>query len=410
MLGDWENWCDYQVIVDEIPDPYQIYSRNFQRTADYVARHIEVDTTETNYYRLRLTTEGNSRLDEHDVFDDNENSLRNLMDGIKSPNSIMYAYRPSWDEITRQKVQLMRLTNARFLAPFERVTIMGDEFRQSMLALAWEHKYDVDWQPHPQWQPSWRRAVPLKDRARIFYFASKDERRGSVTAYAEGKFVPKILAWFDDPANDPGQVLITTNKRFEEHFETPKFISQEAILPDGSIQSTIISERKIKRLWKAPKLAGSDEYKTLSNVAFLAAMRPSGDERQFVERALLISEDEVIRWREYNTLYQFVMRINLRVYESWEIANVYVFDQWQAEYLRERFGGCLEMTHIKGVLGNGAGVKKGGRPAKNGARMSDAEQKRRRRAEIKATKLAEEQAKPPSNQKLLTEIIRKTKK
>ncbi len=42
--------------------------------------------------------------------------------------------------------------------------------------------------------------------------------------------------------------------------------------------------------------------------------------------------------------------------------------------------------------------------------MSDAEQKRRRRAEIKATKLAEEQAKPPSNQKLLTEIIRKTKK
>ena len=66
-------------------------------------------------------------------------------------------------------------------------------------------------------------------------------------------------------------------------------------------------------------------------------MRPGKDEKSFIERSLLISEDEIIRWREYNTLYQFVMRICLRLFDRSDEANIYVFDEWQAEHLRGRF-------------------------------------------------------------------------
>ena len=119
-------------------------------------------------------------------------------------------------------------------------------------------------------------------------------------------------------------------------------------------------------------MAGTDVYKDMSNVAFFAAMRPSGDEQAFVAKSLMIEEEAIIRWREYNALYQFVMRICLRKYESSEVANVYVFDEQQAEYLRDRFGGCLNFTHIKGVVEMKS--NKGGRPKRANA-MTPAERK-----------------------------------
>ena len=39
-------------------------------------------------------------------------------------------------------------------------------------------------------------------------------------------------------------------------------------------------------------------------------------------------------------MFQFVMRGNLRIFKSPEIGNVYVYDEYQAELLRDRFGGC----------------------------------------------------------------------
>jgi hypothetical protein len=284
----------------------------------------------------------------------------------------------------------MRLTSPGFLRPFRTVTFMGDEFRQSTLALAFENKYAVDWQPHPAFKPTRQRKTPLKDRVRLFYFATKDDRRGSVTHYAENKLIPKILKWFDDPANDPGQVLITSNRRFEHCFEKPKMKTHDEPTPSG-VQRVLTPTNTIARLWAPPKLAGTDIYKDMSNVAFFAAMRPGGEETDFVGRSLLITEEEIIRWREYNALYQFVMRICPRKYDSDEIANIYVFDEYQAEYLRERFGGCGEFTHIDGVCS--FTQTKGGRPAKNpkGA-TSPAERKRAQRERDRAAKKAERDA------------------
>ena len=121
----------------------------------------------------------------------------------------------------------------------------------------------------------------------------------------------------------------------------------------------------------------TDIYKTLTNVAFFAAMRPGNDEVGFVQKSLLITEDEIIGRREYNAMFQFVMRGNLRVLESAEIGDVYVYDEYQAEYLRDRCGGCREFTHIRDVV---PVVKphKGGRPMKNDASAETVKRRERR--------------------------------
>ena len=381
LAADWYSWRDFEMIVDEIPEPYVTQCRDFRNTADYVWQFIEAtDSSETNYHHLGLTDAGWRKTGVNGSFDDNEQPLRSLLEAIRRPNVSVYAHKEGWDQMAAQKVLLMRLLHAGFARYFRAVTIIGDEFRRSTLALAFTCKYGVDWQPHPDWKPARTRTTPLKDRVRLFYFASREELRGSLTGYEDRKLIPKLIKWFE--VNNPGQVLITTNKRFKHLFEMPDFGVEDDAHVDGIYRTR--KGKKISLLWVPPKLAGTDLYKTMTNVAFLAAMRPGRDEVALVRKSLLISEDEIIRWREYNTLYQFVMRICLRLFDSDQIANIYVFDEYQAEYLRERFGGCLDDTHIKDAIPT-AKPSKGGRPKKpEGDAMSAAERKRRQRHKAKA--------------------------
>jgi hypothetical protein len=390
LLSDWHLWQDFYLIVDEVPEPYQTHSRDFRKTADYMRKHIEAAESETNYHRLGLTTEGHKKVGVDGGFDDNEGVLKGLLEAIKRPNQNVYAYKESWDQMDTQRVLLMRLLQAGFIRHFRQVTIMGDEFTRSMLAMTFVNKYGVEWVKHPDWNPRWTRATPLKDRVRLFYFASKDEPRGSVTGYTERSLIPKIIKWFQD--NNPGQTLITTNRRFEHLFEKPDDTHIDTAEREGIYRER--NGKKIDLLWVPPKLAGTDIYKDMTNVAFFAALRPGGDEVAFVRKSLLITEADVIRWREYNTLFQFVMRICLRKFKSGEVANVYVYDEWQAEYLRERFGGCLEYRQIANVfppvkISKGGGSKPKGA---NGEAKSALERKReqRQRGKEKAAAAAEQ--------------------
>ncbi|MEI6987108.1 MAG: hypothetical protein WCK65_13365, partial [Rhodospirillaceae bacterium] len=77
------------------------------------------------------------------------------------------------------------------------------------------------------------------------------------------------------------------------------------------------------------------------------------------EKVFLIDHATQVRWREYNPLYQFVMRSALRDYESDPNVSVYVFDRYQADYLHQRTG--MPIAHVQGVLAVDA-VSKGGRP------------------------------------------------
>jgi len=99
-----------------------------------------------------------------------------------------------------------------------------------------------------------------------------------------------------------------------------------------------------------------------------------------MEKVFSIDHPTQVRWREFNPLYQFVMRSALRDYESDANVNVYVFDRYQAEYLHERTG--MPIFFIPGVLVADS-VRTGGRPRAEQP-MSGTERSRVARARKKA--------------------------
>ena len=55
-----------------------------------------------------------------------------------------------------------------------------------------------------------------------------------------------------------------------------------------------------------------------------------------------MSNQQLTDWREYNALYQFVMRSNLRDIDSAAPVTIYVFSRKQADYLQRRLGGTVQ--------------------------------------------------------------------
>jgi hypothetical protein len=55
-----------------------------------------------------------------------------------------------------------------------------------------------------------------------------------------------------------------------------------------------------------------------------------------------LSAQELTEWREYNAMYQFVMRCALRDFASSVPVVIYVFSRNQAQYINERLGGRIE--------------------------------------------------------------------
>ena len=78
---------------------------------------------------------------------------------------------------------------------------------------------------------------------------------------------------------------------------------------------------------------------------------------------------DLTEWREFNAMYQFVMRCVLRDFSSAEPVVIYVFSRKQAEYLRVRLGGKIEK--VAGIV-----IDKPVRCTHEGGAMTPAERKK----------------------------------
>jgi hypothetical protein len=98
-----------------------------------------------------------------------------------------------------------------------------------------------------------------------------------------------------------------------------------------------------------PKSHGRNDLQHYRAVAFLAAMKGSIFEIGQLKSICGMTAQQLADWREYNVLYQFVLRSNLPDFASADPVAVYVFSRRQAEYLRERLGGA-PIRKIDGVV------------------------------------------------------------
>lgn len=92
----------------------------------------------------------------------------------------------------------------------------------------------------------------------------------------------------------------------------------------------------------SPKAHGRNDLQHYKRVAWLAAMKASQFEVGSLREVCGMTAAELTDWREFNAMYQFVMRGVLRDFSSAEPAVVYVFSRRQAEYLKRRLGSTIE--------------------------------------------------------------------
>lgn len=107
----------------------------------------------------------------------------------------------------------------------------------------------------------------------------------------------------------------------------------------------------------APFADGLNDYRDYTCVVYMCSMLPSAGEIQIYKAVFgeHMSFETVAAARNYETLYQFLNRSNIRDYKSKNIVTIIVPDRFMAEYLSNR---C---THIPGVVDDSA--RTAGRPA-----------------------------------------------
>jgi hypothetical protein len=353
---DWSGWNDFEIIIDEIPDVYINYVDAFYSTHHVLKDYVEVIDEISNFYQLGLTQKGVSKFEKDGKVDRIESSIEGLLESINNKNLKVYANKQTWNNSALEKISFLRLLDPGFLTHFKSVIILGDEFTKSLMYLVWKKTFDVEFTAHPDWKPARKRMVPLKKRVFIHYWSDADEneRRASKTLFdSDANILGQMKDWtLDNVCVGESQSIITTPSNHKKKFDLelpPEF--RDVVNEDTGGIDTVCVIKSPPLRWLQPKVHGLDKYKGLRKAVWMAAMRPSGLEVAFLSAVLGITEEEIIYWREYNSLYQYVMRIALRDYESGAQCHVYVWDLIQAKYLEGRFGGSLGLIKESGISG-----------------------------------------------------------
>lgn len=320
MQMDWSAWTDFEFIMDEVPEVSSVFKLKVGNHVDLFRRYVSVATGDGNCHRLELTELGAAvaRSSEVDDYDAVHHGLLNL---LAKPNTFVWVKKEGWDNPeSGGKLEFFGITSPLNLRTFRKVWMLGDELTTSITVKAWQAKWGVTFQPVEFNRQT--RTVPTSQRTSIYYFS--EHRDSSLTRFNEGDMpLTAICDWIKVHAGKTA-VLWTANERLK---------SKASLDPADYI---------------SPKAHGRNDLMHHTHVAWLAAMKPSKFEIATLREVTGVTASDLVEWREFNALYQFVMRSALRRFDSGQPATIYVFSRRQADYLHRRLGGTLHK--VEGIV------------------------------------------------------------
>ena len=311
---DWSRWGDFEIIFDEVPDCFQVFKIDAKNHAEEFRRYVRVEGSDGACYSLGLTGAGRDLARNTDV-DDYDKVHHGLCVLMAKPNTYVWVKRTAWDDPSAGgRLEFFAITSPLNLSHFTSVRLLGDEAMKSVTVKTWSEKWGVTFTPLDFDRR--KRIVPTSDRVTIRYFS--DHRDSSITRFREGDMpLEAMTKWIKQ---DAGQVpvLWSTNERLRAK---AKLDQQDFI---------------------SPKAHGRNDLQHYKRVAWLTAMKASKFEVGTLREVCGMTAADLTEWREYNVMYQFVMRCVLRDFSSAEPVVIYVFSRKQAEYLRSRLSGTIE--------------------------------------------------------------------
>lgn len=146
-----------------------------------------------------------------------------------------------------------------------------------------------------------KRKTPIEERMNVYYF-SKNKRMSKTYRISNQDKVQKVCDYINANLSNFYYTLNNDSKQFFNL--NGEFISCDT--------------------------RGINSFQTYDTCVWLASLKPSPAEIKACELIFNITKDELIKSREYESIYQFVNRSKLRDYNSTEKVDVYVFDKEQA--------------------------------------------------------------------------------
>ena len=317
---DWSQWGDCTIVFDEVPDIFQVFRIDAANHRDVFCKYVRVEAEDGACYSLGLTAAGRKLARATDV-DDYDKVHHGLCVLLAKANTFVWVKRKAWDDpADGGRLEFFAIVSPLNLSAFKAVRLLGDEASKSISVKAWAEKWGVKFEAIDFERR--QRLVPTADRVTIRYFSA--HRDSSITRFREGDMpLEAVSAWIKKDA-DAEPVLWTANERLRAKAKLDQ------------------------RDYISPKAHGRNDLQHYRCVAWLAAMKASQFEIGTLREVCGMTAQELIDWREFNAMYQFVMRCVLRDFSSAEPVVIYVFSKRQAEYLHGRLGGRVE--HVPGVV------------------------------------------------------------
>lgn len=218
-------------------------------------------------------------------------------------NNDVCIFNTSW--IVEQKVKHLCITAYKDLSKYSHLNIhfCANNFEQSLIYLANKSLFSKKELDGIQ-----QRTVPIDKRLKVYYFSESDlsktwKSKNQDELYKVYQYLKKVL--------QPDSYYWTKNKA-------------DSYKVDG------VEKFDLGKNFISCDTRGINSMKRFDTCIWLASLRPCETEVQQYEHLFGISGNELLRAREQETLWQFVMRGCIREFDSDKEQIVYVFSKEQA--------------------------------------------------------------------------------
>ncbi|EPC4028610.1 hypothetical protein ACRZOU_004428 [Aeromonas salmonicida] len=212
-------------------------------------------------------------------------------------------FNTSW--LVEEETTKMAITAYKNLTKYSHLDIhfCANNFEQTLIYLANKHffvKKDLD--------GIMTRTVPVQQRLKVFYFSDSDLSK----------------SWKDKSQDELAKIYRYLNKVLPPNSFYWTKNNADSYKVDG------VERFELAGHFISCDTRGINSMKGFDTCVWLACLRPSSTEIKQYEHLFGISGDELLRAREQETLWQFVMRGCIREFDSDKVQTVYVFSKEQA--------------------------------------------------------------------------------
>jgi hypothetical protein len=321
-MPSWKRTGDWELIIDEIPPADGTFQLNVPETFRWFISDFEIDQGHGSYFRLTRAIGRQRRFDDLAVNrekDDLLAVLRELYARVNSRGHEVCVPRDSWlrlgmprfDADGRHGALICHWTlRPELLDVWDKPTIMGANFTNSMLHQLWQGK--VNFAPHPHIRPAFDQYPrEVSERLTIRYVS---ERRNSVRLQERRE----------------EQFRAAINESIAEHWHDEPFLwvantkqGDDFVVRDGGTRISPITH-------------GRNDCRNYTRIAFFAALNDTPPHFKFLNDACGIPSDVVHEAKTQEIIHQAIMRTALRDAASCQPVEALVVDRATADQLKAR--------------------------------------------------------------------------